>query len=790
MDPIDRQDDQAILNAEDAPAPEPALGDYGPNNEKLPPNLQEALRNLAVTLMDEDASARREYLKRVKKCHQYYRGEQFVYWDDRRELWLAPTTHQLVNAGQRFRYTTNIVRPYGLTLIAALSQSIPKTRFWPQSPQQEEDVNTADAASAMAEHIQRTNRIDRLQVEESSLLCLDGMAAGYVRWVNDADRFGTKTVPTLGAADQEMAPAGFECPECATRMDAPGQCPTCGYSVDETHAAPPITATIPQETATEEIPNGQVVIEMLGALNVKIPATARDLRDFGYLAQVMEVPASKVKTVHPHVAEKIGKGDSLGAMNDSTERTDRLSLVSGRRGGGVMGADPSQSLVTYHRIWLRQWTFVGVKDPKERKALEALFPTGVRVCFADDTYCEATEEKMDDHWRIMHASPGDGQYRDPLLWDLLSIQDRLNTLKNLGMETYQHGIPLLVMDRNVLKPSAWANSGSLPGSAIGANGRAGQPLSNAFYETAPTQVSRQAVEEGRTLMSEDSQFTTGAFPALFGGGAINTETASGYAMQRDQAMGRLGMVFRQQREFHAELLTIGVEEMKRNMPEHGSTEIALLGDSGQFSTKIITLENLQGAYHAYPEADENFPESFSQRKDGLLRLVEANSALIQPAFESPSALRQMWRGVGITDFKLPGEIARQRQYQEIQQCLREQAPPAGPSTLDPMTGQPVPPPPTSSVPIDVEFDNHGVHWATGQEWMESDDAAAQKVNNPAGYLNARGHLLMHKAVMDQQAAQQAMQAAAAAAPPPEAPPPPPQGGTASTPHPVDEPPAQ
>ena len=752
MDPIDKQDDPAIEEAEEAAEAAPVPGE-------LTEDHHNAIRTLAIDLMDEDAQARREYYKRVKKVHCFYRGEQYVYWDVRRDAWLSPTTAQILASNQSFKFVTNIIRPNSLILIAALARSIPKTRFWPQSPQQEEDVNTADAASVIAEHVQRVNRMSKLQVEESSYLALDGMVAGHVRWIADEDRFGTREKPVIEMVEEETEPAGFQCPECSARLPAPGVCPTCGYTVDESFAAPPVITPTPQQTGTETIAAGQVVIDMVGALNIKIPAQAKELRNFGYLAHVSDLPVSKVKAVHVDVADKIGKGSEIGGMNDATERQDRRSLASGRRGAVTSGAE-NESLVTYHRIWLRPWTFLAIKDPKIRKDLQAMFPKGVRACFADDVFCEAVEDSMDDHWRIMHAGPGDGQYRDPLVYDLISLQERLNTLKNLGMETYQHGIPTLFIDRDVVNPKAYADSGNRPGSILPAHGRAGQALSQAFHETSPASMSRDAINEGRELMTEDAQFIGGAYPAMFGGGAINNETAAGYAMQRDQAMGRLGMVFQQQREFHAELLTLAVEETRRNMAPGDPMEVALLGEDGNFDTKQVQLEDLKGAYRAYPEADENFPESFSQRKDGLLRLVEANSPVIAPAFQSPSGMRVMWRDLGIADFKLPGEISRQRQYQEIQACLRG-VPQPGPPVLDPAgmpvvgpDGLPVPGPMLSSVPVDEEYDDHATHFATVQEWVQSGAGAAAKIKNPGGYENVRAHGLMHKQIMDTQMAEQ------------------------------------
>ena len=58
---------------------------------------------------------------------------------------------------------------------------------------------------------------------------------------------------------------------------------------------------------------------------------------------------------------------------------------------------------------------------------------------------------MHDHWRVLHALPGDGSSGRPAIGDaLVSVQQRFNTLSNLQMETYEYGIPPIYADSEVL----------------------------------------------------------------------------------------------------------------------------------------------------------------------------------------------------------------------------------------------------------------------------------------------------------------------------------------------------
>ena len=124
----------------------------------------------------------------------------------------------------------------------------------------------------------------------------------------------------------------------------------------------------------------------------------------------MEVHRAKLKAGYPHAADKIQMGGPQSARRSVRARVARGNVAgladdaSGRR---------AVNLITFSRTWLRPWAFYAIEDKSVRDELLALFPDGCYVAFAGDTYCESRNETMDDHWRVMHALPGDGQNRPP-----------------------------------------------------------------------------------------------------------------------------------------------------------------------------------------------------------------------------------------------------------------------------------------------------------------------------------------------------------------------------------------
>src|SRR6267378_5220342 len=81
-----------------------------------------------------------------------------------------------------------------------------------------------------------------------------------------------------------------------------------------------------------------------------------------------------------------------------------------------------------------------------------------------------------DHWRVLHALPGDEQNRPSVGDSLVQVQERYNVLSNMQAETYEYGIPPIYADPQVLDFDALANQVAEPAAHFPARARPGQPL--------------------------------------------------------------------------------------------------------------------------------------------------------------------------------------------------------------------------------------------------------------------------------------------------------------------------
>lgn len=758
---------------------------YGTNNEQLPERLQEALRRLVLQFSTESEASRRQEIRRIKQAHQFWRGLQYLWWDERDQNWHLPFEQKLVDGSSiedmpRYEFVTNIYQAFGLSLIAVLSQDVPRVRFFPSSAQAEEDVSAAKAATEVAGLVERNNRIGNLIVDEAFNLWTDGKAGAYVRYVVDGQRFGFHPETEVGTREVKIGDDTYVCPECGAETEAGRSesakssarddsahlnsrgaskrvsgdadkndekaglaCSNCGALLTEEDFVAIETITVPAAQTRLRVPNGQEVITIVGGLELKTPPWANDTHEYPYLQWNMEVHQARLRAAYPHAADKIGPPVASGA-----QEYERLARLSQSQGGPLTeGGDFNINLITFQRTWLRPWAFFALDDKALRDELLELFPDGAYVALAGDVYCESRNENMDDHWRVLHALPGDGSSGRPALGDvLISVQERFNTLSNLQIETYEYGIPPIYADSEVLDFDSLQGQTAEPGAHYPARAKPGQSLGAGFFQPEPAEVPPDLPEHAANLMGPVAQFLTGAFPALFGGAMSNNDTAAGYSMARDQAMGRIGLVWRRMKFFHADIMLLAVDCFRRNRPN--DVEVTLLGAGSAFESKWIRLADLKGNLFSYPETDEQYPTLWSQQRAVLMQLISTPDPQIQAVLSHPENMALIKRLIGLEEFVIPDEESRTKQYREIAQLVGE----VPVVKRDDQSGVELMLP---SIMPDEFADNHVVELEICMRWFSADAGQVAKIEAPAGYANVRAHAMFHREYMLKQQRQAA-----------------------------------
>jgi hypothetical protein len=677
----------------------------GPNNERLDdlkPELVNALRELVRQYRAEGVTARRHEIRRIRQARLFWQGLQYAWWNPNDMNWHLPYESRSSDDRQleempRYQFVTNFYQGFGLSFVAVLSQDVPSVRFYPQSSQSLEDIATARAASDVADLIEQNNQVEKLLTAIGYFLWTDGKLGAYVRYVADAQRFGSHDENVLAAIEVPLGEDKYVCASCGketaansaaqssdepdeqnqnvdsddavgVRHDVPASeppsCSGCGAQLTAEDMKRAERVTIPRVVGTRRVPNGREEITIAGGLELNTPVWANEMHEFPYLQWQTEVHRAKLKATYPHVANKIETSPSQGA-EDVYARVSRLSVEQGLP--SIHPGDALMDLITFDRTWLRPWAFYAIENETIRGELLALFPDGCYVGFAGDVYCEARNESMDDHWRVLHALPGDGQNRPSVGDSLVQVQERYNVLSNMQTETYEYGIPPIYADPQVLDFDAIANQTAEPAAHFPARARPGQPLSAGFFQPAPARVPPDMIEHQQDLIGPIAQFLTGLFPAVFGGNMEDVKTASGYALARDQALGRLGLVWRRMKQFYADVIFLGVECFRENRPN--DVEIPLLGPDGTLDARVIRTADLKGNICVHPEADETFPRLKSQQRGVLQQLFGLKDPLIQEALTEPANIGYIKNVLGPSELVVPGEDSRNKQLREIQRLL-------------------------------------------------------------------------------------------------------------------------
>jgi hypothetical protein len=795
--------------------------DLGPNNERLEdakPELVNALRELVRQYRQEGIVARRNEIRRIRQARLFWQGLQYAWWNPNDMNWHMPYENRSNDDREledmpRYQFVTNFYQGFGLSFVAVLSQDVPSVRFYPQSAQSLQDIGAARVASDVADLIERNNEVEQLLTTIGYFLWTDGKLGAYVRYVADGQRFGFHEEQLLAALEIPLGEDKYVCPNCKKETVAPGfspaptedsadpvtdggqdaalkggatyACAGCGAELSEVHLHKAERVTVPRVIGTRRVPNGQEVITIAGGLELNTPVWANEMHEFPYLQWQAEVHRAKLKAAYPNAANKIEAAPSQGP-DDVYARVSRISVEQGLP--SIHPGDALMNLITFDRTWLRPWAFYSIEDEAVRNELLLMFPDGCYCAFAGDVYCESRSESMDDHWRVLHALPGDGQNRPSVGDSLVQVQERYNVLSNMQAETYEYGIPPIYADPQVLDFDALANQTAEPAAHFPARARPGQPLAAGFFQPAPAQVPPDLVRHQQDLIGPVAQFLTGMFPAIFGGNMEDVKTASGYAMARDQAMGRLGMVWRRTKQFYADVLLLAVDCFRKNRPE--GAEIPLIGPDGVLDARMIRTADLKGNICVHPEADETFPRLKSQQRAVLQQLFSLNDPLIQEALAEPANIGYIKNVLGLTELVIPGEDSRNKQLREIQHLLAS-APivismhPSGAAHVAPgfspasaghneyraSDAAAQPSNATSedaalkggatqaahshdpqvlvlpSVPVDQLLDDHAVEFEECKRWANSEAGQSAKMTNPAGFANVRAHTEAHLRAM-------------------------------------------
>lgn len=750
--------------------------------KKYPKEVQDLLKRLVDNFHQDDYTVRQTQIRTWRRLKMLWENYQSTYYNDVAHDWRIPTAviAEQNNDQDYYDKPINVFRAYLESIIAALSVTIPGIKCYPDDANNILDINTAKAGDKIAQLIYRHNDVSLLWLHALFTYCTEGMVAGFNQTKCSAE-YGTYKDKQYKSRNESRIVS--ICPNCGAEMDdSPSPTPGMGMEsnpipeMPQSPEMPPEMAPNmgpemgmggmgePEEycescgslvtplTEQREIEINELIsqedknksrqcIDAFGGLYVKVPNWARKQCDCPYLIYSYETHFTNALDYYPHLRGEIDTG-----VFDPYEVWGRLSPQYRN--------EYPRDQVTCRHAWFRPSAYNILKD-EEMKVLNRHFPDGVRVDLVNECYAGAEPEKMDDCWTLTYNPMSSYVHADPIGLLLVSVQEITNDLISLTLQTVEHGIGQTFADPAVLDFRGYKQLESAPGQIFPAKAKAGKSVADGFYEIKTATLSGEVMPFGQEIQNM-GQLVSGALPSLFGGAMAEQKTASGYAMSRAQALQRLQNTWKMFTIWWKTIFAKAIPQYIENVQED-EHDVEMTSEGG-FINSWIRLSELSGKIGKFElEANENLPQTWSQRKDTIMQLMQLKDPQVMAALWSPENRPLLKEAIGLDDFFLPGEDYRDYYIEKIRELLEAQ-PVSMPMGMDPM-GQPTEQEmPSNFMDIDPDFENPTVGFEMIRNWMLSEDAKLAKMENPDGYRNV---LLFGKQLlmMQQQAmmAQMAMQ---------------------------------
>jgi len=747
------------------------------------------LKVVADEFYKEDIETREIQVRYWKRLKYYWNNFSQIYWSDSDNGYRI-FGHDSFSIGTDdqayYDKPVNVFKAFLETIIAALSVQIPAVNCVPDDADDALDISTAKAGNLISSQIYKHNNAILLWLQALYVYCTEGLIAMYT-YTHESEEYGTYKEKKYKREEVD----GYACPNCGIELDEdllmqaklikqsqedqfdPNDndseldylnesepineieqivCPQCSTAIDPNLEKSNLIINRFDGFTTK--PKSRICMEVYGGLYVKVPLYAKKQSDMPYLIFSYETHYVNPLQEYPALRDKLPQGGwSNQGMNDPYEQYARLNIQ-------YRGTYPSNT-VTVKECWLRPSSF-NILPAEKCDELKKKYPNGAKVVFVNDICAHYCAESLDDHWTLTHNPLSDYLSHEPLGEVLTNIQDIVNDLISLTLQTIEHGIEQTWADPSVVNFDQYSQLEATPGTITPTKQVANNKnISQSFHSTKTASLSPEVFNFYR-IINELGQFVSGALPSLFGGSQPGSETASEYAMAKGMALQRLQTPWKMLTIWWKITFSKVIPQYMKMMVE--DERIVQKDDQGNFINVFIRKAETQGKIGDIElEAADQLPITDDQQKDVIMQLMQLNNMEIMNALIAPENLPYIRKIVRIPQFKLPGEDDRTKQYEEITELVNTQPivmPPDEMQQLESVmaTGQPAQPAELPSVEIDMIVDNHKIEADICRSWLISDAGRLAKIENPEGYKNVLLHMQQHvNALNEQMAMQQASQ---------------------------------
>jgi hypothetical protein len=612
---------------------------------------REALMNLDQVLTKADVAGRRIEIEQAWKANHYDRGYQFLL-HHRSGGWTMPGQGTSYSPGNQKTlsnvYQTNVYGEKGEIITAALAREVPKVEFFPANSEHPPDQDMADVSDDLKDIWAKNNDLLKLIQNTAKIFWNSDRVMYWTRYELNGEEYGYEETDEPVVAEDEMNP-----PPDGTGTEAATQ-----YEIKNES---------PVEKAAVRRPRGRVITSCHDKMAHKVPLVADDQAEMMGVYVCRDFDVSVLKARYFWMKDKIrGGGDGTGEAE--LDRVARENVRQAVPGSYITGDSINRHSVEKH-TWIRRSFFYddSVKD-HVREELLAKFPDGALLVKAATDFVFARNECIDDHVVIGHPFPGQGQNRRSLGESLLPIQDYINELVMLILDFAKRTVPKKWMDAEAFNIEAIRGQKNIPGTIGGFLSQPGKTVEQLIF-VEPTPAAQPwlfaLIQWAIGALSEQ---ISGALPSMFGAQISGQVGSEGVAIQRDQALQRVGCPWNSIQA----MIACAARQAVMLTAKCANKDINdVIPGRGRISVK---LNNLKGAVLCYPEANPEFPESWAQKETRMTELLD--KALASPDAPTsqmildPRNLKQFQSVLRLKDFVIKGAMSVIKQEAELEILLR------------------------------------------------------------------------------------------------------------------------
>src|SRR4030067_3139068 len=576
----------ALLNSDDAQNPE---------IEKE--TISKHISTIVSALDVQERTTRDQMLRLWKYLELLWSGSGNYYWDHYTGQWRAVTQEDIALLAQdnevdptMMNKVINLIRPYGESLAGVLTTGLPRVRYFPEDADNDMDIQASKGYSNVEKKIVDDNMMPLRLIEILVKMWNGGFAAAY-NYSHSDKKYGTYTEPIMG--DREFNQESLICTECGNEQvvgeeivekeepetgDAdislnemlapeieipemipevpetiPAMCPTCGGMTQ--HLSTNVIETRNIQVGTNEVPKSRQIINIYGPMNVKFSSLAVRKEHIFWLILEEDLDVAYAKGLYPEHREKITPS-STGFLD-----IDRLS-----RSQHDIGEDTLAKAATIRKVWVKPAAFEVLGNVEDVKLMKLKFPDGIKADFCADTFLEAEEQDLDDHWTISVNPLYPRLMADPLGKALIGTHESANDFYQLEIDAVRFAIPQMFADPAFFDFEAFRQTRSMPGSVTPMKRPPGGKLQDVMAEGGKSTLP-QGIEYLDSKIEKLMQFISGILPPIFGGPASGSKTLGEYQESKNQALQRLSIIWKIVSVMYAEMMAKATKQYVKSLKE-------------------------------------------------------------------------------------------------------------------------------------------------------------------------------------------------------------------------------